>query len=332
MSRLFFMALSAATIIATPAYANDSTAALGAGGLTLSESADIRMASEDLFISREEVRVAYSFVNESGDPITTRVAFPLPDADMADLGESDTNWPTDNPANVLNFVVKVDGREVHPQLEHEAFFKGEDVTELLRRLGAPLGYPQHGFAEKLMALSPAAKKELTSRGLADFIGDYPHAFWTAKETFHWQQTFPSDRPLRVEHTYKPVVGGSFLASNEFPQSYRKSGFFQNFCIDGGTESAISRMLKAAGKQTGGSGLLMSWYVDYVLTTGRNWKGPIGDFRLTIDKGKPENIVSFCANGVHKTGPTTFTVHMTNFEPEKDLHVIIVEPMPPEANQ
>ena len=53
MSRLILPALAAALFGAAPALANDSTAALGAGGLTLPQSADVRMASEDLFVSRE---------------------------------------------------------------------------------------------------------------------------------------------------------------------------------------------------------------------------------------------------------------------------------------
>jgi hypothetical protein len=332
MSRHVLAALAATMILAAPALANDSTAALGAGGLTLTQTADIRMASEDLFISKAEIHVQYSFVNESGHPITTRVAFPLPDLDMGEMGDVDLNWPSDNPSNALNFVVKVDGREVHPALEKRAFFKGEDVTELLTRLGAPLGYPQHGFEEALKAMSPAAKQELTRRGMADFVGDYPHALWVAKETFHWEQTFPSDRPLSVAHTYKPVVGGSFLAQGEFPELYRKNEFFQNFCIDRPTEAAIVQRLKVAAKRLQPPGLLLAWYVDYVLTTGANWKGPIGQFRLTVDKDKPSNIVSFCMDGVRKISPTRFVVEKRDFEPEKDLHIMIVEDLPPEANQ
>ena len=91
------------------ASANDSTAALGAGGLTLTESADIRMASEDLSISKDLIRVRYSFVNESDKPITTRVAFPLPVVDLDALGESDVGWPTDNLKNPVDFKVTVAG-------------------------------------------------------------------------------------------------------------------------------------------------------------------------------------------------------------------------------
>jgi hypothetical protein len=42
----------------------------------------------------------------------------------------------------------------------------------------------------------------------------------------------------------------------------------------------------------------------VLKTGANWAGPIGDFRLTLNKGDPKALISFCETGVVKTGPTT----------------------------
>ncbi len=62
----------------------------------------------------------------------------------------------------------------------------------------------------------------------------------------------------------------------------------------------------------------------MLTTGRNWKGPIGTFRLTIDKGRPDNLVSLCTEGVRKTGPTTFVVEREDFEPEDDLKLMFIE--------
>ena len=65
--------------------------------------------------------------------------------------------------------------------------------------------------------------------------------------------------------------------------------------------------------------------DYVLTTGANWARPIGSFRLVVDKGKPANLVSFCADGVKKIGPTQYEVRHTNWRPTRDLHVLIIEP-------
>lgn len=35
---------------------------------------------------------------------------------------------------------------------------------------------------------------------------------------------------------------------------------------------------------------------YVLTTGKNWNGPIKDFQLTIRKQAPSDILSLCLDG------------------------------------
>jgi hypothetical protein len=66
-------------------------------------------------------------------------------------------------------------------------------------------------------------------------------------------------------------------------------------------------------------------IDYVVTTANTWKGPIGRFRMTVDKGSTRNIVSFCGNGVRKTGPTTFSVEIRNFRPQREIKVLVVRP-------
>ena len=63
----------------------------------------------------------------------------------------------------------------------------------------------------------------------------------------------------------------------------------------------------------------------MLTTGANWRSPIGSFRLVVDKGKPGNLVSFCETGIKKIGPTQFEVRHSNWKPTGDLHVLIIEP-------
>jgi hypothetical protein len=66
-------------------------------------------------------------------------------------------------------------------------------------------------------------------------------------------------------------------------------------------------------------------VGYILTTGGNWRSPIGDFRLVVDKGAPENLVSFCAGNVRKISPTRFEVRHSNWRPDRDLEILIVHP-------
>ena len=67
------------------------------------------------------------------------------------------------------------------------------------------------------------------------------------------------------------------------------------------------------------------WIDYILTTGGNWAEPIGDFSMVIDKGAPENLVSFCATGVTKIAPTRFEVRKRDYTPTEDLHVLILIP-------
>lgn len=55
--------------------------------------------------------------------------------------------------------------------------------------------------------------------------------------------------------------------------------------------------------------------------------PVGRFRLTLDKGEARNAISLCAEGVVKTGPTTFVVEKSGFSPARDLDILIVVPLP-----
>ena len=94
-----------------------------------------------------------------------------------------------------------------------------------------------------------------------------------------------------------------------------------YCSDAAFFAAIDKRIGAPDRDPG----LPDWRVDYVLTTGANWAMPIGDFRLVVDKGRPSNLVSFCAAGVRKISPTQFEVRHRNWRPTQDLHVGIVEP-------
>jgi hypothetical protein len=64
----------------------------------------------------------------------------------------------------------------------------------------------------------------------------------------------------------------------------------------------------------------------VLKSGANWKAPIGEVHLTIDKGRPDNLVSFCAQRVKKTSPTRFEVRRKDFLPTRDLKILILQPV------
>jgi hypothetical protein len=316
------------------ALANDSVSELGTGGIIMSRTDAVRMQSEKLSISTEEVTVDYVFKNETDNDVQATVAFPMPDIvgtiyDRPQIpdGESD---------NFLGFEVKVGGKDVRPTLEQKAYALGIDITELLKEHNVPVNPVAQPVLAALEALPVATANEWIDRGLI-FVDSYDDGagwkyvrtpLWSLRSTYWWQSSFPAGEVVRVWHRYKPSVGGtaglSFFYDGRFNDaSGTYSDYKKRYCLDAGFEKAV---LKAAKESKDGYPMLMEQRLEYVLTTGGNWAlGTIGDFKLTIDKGKKENLVSFCADGVKKTGPTTFEVTAKDYYPEGDLAILILTP-------
>jgi hypothetical protein len=79
MARAVAAAILGMLVAAPAAHANDTTAELATGGLIFVTNDDIEMRSENLYISAQQVRVAYDFFNKSAHDVTVLVAFPLPE-------------------------------------------------------------------------------------------------------------------------------------------------------------------------------------------------------------------------------------------------------------
>jgi Domain of unknown function (DUF4424) len=312
----------------TSTQANDSSAHLATGGLILSRSDAVEIASEDLFISTAVVRVRYHFLNTTDHEVTTLVAFPLPDI----TAPSDaTNFviPVDDPVNFLGFATTVDGKPIKMQVEQKAIALGIDRTAMLEKLGIPIAPHVPGAAAALEKLPAPAQAELQDLGLITFEeydegkGMERHArpLWSLKTTYYWEQVFPAKAQLIVEHQYKPSVGASVqsMVGASFADADTMADYKRRYCMDADFVKAATALQKS------GKVRLAEARLEYILSTGANWAGPIKDFRLVIDKGSPENLVSFCAEGVKKISPTQFEVHHTDYWPTHNLEVLILEP-------
>ena len=121
-------AIAAALLLAGPAAANYSAAELAAGGLELVKTDAITMQREDLALSPSEVRVRYEMRNDTGQPVTLRVAFPMPEVPRMTpggmtTGPDDGNGPNNialrppTDPNFLNFRVRSNGQEIKPEVE-----------------------------------------------------------------------------------------------------------------------------------------------------------------------------------------------------------------------
>lgn len=344
MFRTALATLAAALLLASPSRANDGFGGLSATGLTFAQTDAIAMESEDLFIGLDRIRVAYTFRNLTDADVTGEVIFPLPPISLQFLMSSDFNMGADRD-NIVGFTATVAGEEVTPRIDRIAVIEppydenrppaaqydtpGQDVTAALARHGIPLTLDTEDIAARLLALPPETQAALKSEGLADFYeGDAAQGFpaeawplWSIVIRYHWTQTFPAGQTLDVVHDYENYPpGGIFMWQHPVTEDWQK-GDVARYCIDDGTSRAMAKRLAPT------DGIGTAYNIAYVLRTANSWAGPIGDFRLTLDKGATENVISLCIDGIEKTGATTFEVRKKDFTPDRDLDILIVTPPP-----
>lgn len=312
------------------ARANDSAAAVGLGGIELRQNGAVSMDSEDLFISKDEIRVKYRFTNHSARAVQTVVSFPVPViAASSEYFYGDTAVPD---YAALGFRTTIDGQPVKLGLVEQALIGGRDVTARIKALGWPVKwFDGSGAMPRFIArLTPQQRAAYRKEGLlkpayagsTDLIGG-----WDVVTHITRTQVFLPGRTVEVTHRYKPFNGGSVAGSLEpAPRADKDFAWHrQKYCIDPDFYAAYDRRQAAERKARPDSPAVASeTWISYILSSGRNWKGPIGDFRLVIDKGKPDNLVSLCMSGVKKISPTQFEVRKRNFEPKGNLEVLIAE--------
>jgi len=301
-------------LLAAPAVrANDSTAELGAGGLNLAHNDAVSLLSEDLYVSPSEIRIKYRFKNITNVPVTVLVAFPLPAIDATTPDETNFELPAPNKDNFVNFEVKIDGAPVTPSIAQRVSALGIDRTGELRALGLPLNPVAERLDEKLRALPADKQAELKRIGLMT----EELASWKLETTFYWQQTFLPGKEVVIEHRYQPVVGSSFftLGDPNMPP------YFAKYCVD--QDFAQAARAKLASLKTSDTQYLDEKRVTYILTTARNWAGPIKDFRLVVDKADSDALVTFCASGIKKISPTQFEMKAVDFLPKRELDIMFV---------
>lgn len=304
--------------------ANDTPAMIAAGGLVFTKNAAVTMVSEELYLSRNTVRVHYVFRNTGKFDWTGKVAFPMPKLSLQNMSEGSMARVRESATdNFLNFKVTVDSREFPYEREAKAWVGDKDISADLTALGLPFGAYSQALAKALQNLPRADAERLKTLGAAAVKQDADgtvegiEPLWSAQVTYHWQQTFPVAADTMIEHEYTPMVGVS-RGPTFTPSPVERTAY----CISPATSSQI---LKA--NSDAGGGYLQAHFLSYVLKTGANWNGPIGTFRLMLDTGEPKNFFSSCLSGFKKTGDTVYVVENKNFTPLQDVSVVILTPAP-----
>lgn len=167
-ARTLCLALIMVAAGAGGAAANDSAAELAAGGLVLVKTNAVTMQREDLTLSPSEVRVRYEMRNDTGQPVTLRVAFPLPEVpsnspDGMTVSTGTYNGiaikpPTD--PNFLDFHVSANQRALTPDIEIRAVHRPADRPGHSHRRLAPESRRERNPFRLHVGLHPADGSQL----------------------------------------------------------------------------------------------------------------------------------------------------------------------------
>lgn len=344
-----FTLIATLSLVPLTAQANDGWGGLAATGLTFGQTEAVAMLEEDLFISQNTIGVDYLFKNTTDQDVTGEVIFPMPPISVTYIAQSDWNLPDDPAtADLVDFTATVNGADqpvtisriavIEPPYDEAAPLSrqydtpGRDVTADLANLGLPLTLDYDAITQALLALPPAQRATATAAGLADFVpagsgfAEEAVPLWSVILRYHWTQTFPAGADMRISHSYTNRAPGGIFPWGHPAPDYRQYDV-ERYCIDEGTSKALFDRLQHPELEPG-TAMGIAYNIDYVLRTANSWAGPIGKFKLTIDKGAAENVISLCADGVQKTGPTTFVVEKTNYTPDRDLQILLAMPMMP----
>lgn len=315
---MFSIKLACTVLLAiTAAHANDSAGYIGTGGVAYLKNKNISMHSEDLYISKDKIRVNYEFKNLSNKDITETILFPMPavpsfiDSDYADIN-----------ATYDNFKVWVNGQHITPDLHirtfmHPIIVKGGDRTYAEESIDTTEIFKSCGLNEADM-MGPWTYQvdteyvnqrllDCNNKALDKFIYDKESLDipWDSQVIYSWKQTFKANTTTKIKHFYNPLVGGSVHLGTEQ---------YSNFCVDKRTQNAFVK-----------NAIHPYHALIYILTTGANWAKPIANFKLTVERD-PNELVSFCWKGkgkVKKASATTFEIKETNFVPTHDFDVAFI---------
>lgn len=351
MVRIILTAVSGVAL-ASAAAANDSASELAAGGIVLVKNDVIAMQREDLHLSPAEVKVRYEMRNDSGKPVTLRVAFPLPELPAMTPGGRTTtagghNIMMNEPSgpNFIGFRVWADGREITPEVEIRALLPdGRDIAGALQQIGGLALVLRSGVfippddadldaqTRRRLAEIGAIEASTTDRGY--------RLPWSTYVTFHWMQTFAPGVTV-VEHSYRPILGFGYVSVDQKAVSI--SGLTEDgasaYCIDSAgkrTLRELSEQARARREKAGdrNNALLLANTLGYVLKTAQNWRGPIGTFHLSV-KGDPNpaerwtdsrqpRAMYFCSPvPLKETGPLLMEGEARDFVPGRDLQILFV---------
>lgn len=314
MHRILAVALFA---LSTPAFANGVITEFPGNGLVFKEAADIAIAREDLFLSREKVTVHYDYKSDAAATQTVTIGFPMPPVPIDGGPDDPTMAEGGDGINYMEFSARVNGQPVETKLHQFAWLNGEDITARLEVLGIPAYLPYDQVEATFAKLDRATIDDLVQAGVitADDERTYIVPNWLYQSVYEWQQDFAPGE-TKVDIAYTPLTG--------YPGdigTYYEDDPDGRYCIDDKLRKTIADYRdKNIPYEVATLG--------YITTTATYWKGPIGEFNLTIAKDPldTENQqvgaeTAFCGKADATETDAAITWTAKDYVPEKDISIV-----------
>jgi hypothetical protein len=312
--RPFVIAFVFSMCCASAALANGAIGERKTGGLVFKQSDTVSILREDLFVSLNKITVGYRYKSADDKTQKVTIVFPMPSVDVDDGPGSIVEILPEGspPENYMAFTASIDGKPVEVKPFARAFFGDTDLTAKLEAHGIPLHMMVDNKSEILAKLPQPLLDELYALG-AIIKDDYqpPSYFpvWQYQVAFEWEQEFKAGE-TRVDISYVPLAG----YPSDIGDSYETGERAKAACVD-------DTLLKTIAKRKAGGGYYEVATVGYVLTTAKYWKGPIGEFNLTVEKPNADDLAAFCPLEAKKVSPTRFEWQAKDFAPDKDLSAV-----------
>ena len=334
--------------------ANDSAVSVGAGGLVYERNENIQMLSEDLLITQKMVRVEYSYYNKSDRDIDVLVSFPI------EKISNFRHYPDFNPTpsdiyKRLNFRTWVDGEEINwltisndPKLEgvqnliqnlcNRLWFKRNDIYNSTgycfssqlgklmfdntdcRTKDPNLSIEQDVIVKNLIR----QEKELNCAVPTQIDIFFPKSYENASDDYiniARYQTFPSKSVVKVVHKYQPILGGGWIGISMDTLNERVVEE-NDVCMDKvHYKKTLSNWSDEYQIDDFGKWGVPVYWTNYILITGQNWNGPIGNFRLEING----LLISTCFEGLKQVSDQSFVFEATDFIPTENINITFYGP-------
>ncbi len=206
------------------------------------------------------------------------------------------------------------------------------MTAEVEAQGVPLQPLAKETTEALKTLDPEVAKDWLAKGLIyDLNGGANNngqpvteyvPVWELESIFGGKRLSPPTRMLRSSTvTSRASAAAPVLSSRSMAKpSEAYPDYQKRYCVD---QAFVDATTKLESKNKDPEVFYFEQWLSYILTTGNNWYGPIGDFHLTVDKLHAESLVSFCGENVKKTGPTTFEMRAKDYYPMDDLNILLI---------